>query len=326
MKHSRISLIERAAERYDFAAALRGAAPAAPAPVDAAPPAAPAEADLPAGEPWLEPALELEAAAAAAAPASAPSPAPRPRVPGGVAAVDRAALAAAGYIVPEAPVTGLAEEFRLIKRQLLASIERRVSQAEERRRSVLVTSAQSQDGKSFCAVNLALSLAGEHGIEVLLVDGDFAKPDMLSILGIEPGPGLVDALVDPNADPERFVIRTDVNGLSVLPCGRKEHNVPELLASDRTRDVLSRLIAVDKQRLILFDSPPALMASPASVLAAHVGQTLVVVRADQTTEADLRETVGLLSGCDHVALILNGAGINTSGRNFGAYNGYGHDA
>jgi exopolysaccharide/PEP-CTERM locus tyrosine autokinase len=242
-----------------------------------------------------------------------------------VAHVDREALARAGFIVPETPATGLAEEFRLVKRQLLASIKRRVSMPEEKRRSVLITSAQPGEGKSFCAINMALSLAGERDVEVLLVEADFSKPDVLRTLGIEPGPGLVDALSNPDADPEDYVIRTDVRGLSVLPAGAKANNVPELLAAERTREVLSRLVAVDRKRIILFDSPPALMASPATVLAGHVGQVLVVVRADQTTEADLRETIGLLSGCDHVSLILNAAGITVTGRRFGSYDGYGHD-
>ncbi|MGZ8281759.1 MAG: hypothetical protein ACXWUN_02260 [Allosphingosinicella sp.] len=323
MKHSRISLIERAAEVYDFGAALRGNAPAAA-------PAAPAAPVPPSPSPVPEPARPVAASSAPSpriAPAFARAAAPAEPVAqaGRVAAVDRALLTAQGFIVPEAPATGLAEEFRLIKRQLLATIERRVSLPEEKRRSVLVCSARSQEGKSFCTVNLALSLAGESEREVLLVDGDFAKPEMLSILGIEDGPGLVDALADPQLDPERFVIRTDVQGLSVLPCGRKVNNVPELLASERTREVLVKLIAGNPQRIILFDSPPALMASPATVLAGHVGQVLVVVRADQTTEADLRETIGLLSGCDHVGLILNAAAVAVSGRNYGSYNGYGHE-
>ena len=236
----------------------------------------------------------------------------------------RLRLAEAGYIVPEAPATGLAEEFRLIKRRLLANMERLGTLPEEKRRSVLVCSSQPKEGKSFCAVNLALSLAGERDVEVLLVDGDFTKPDVPAILGLEGGPGLVDALADPQADPEKFLIRTDVPGLSVLPAGRKQNNVPELLASGRTREVLARLVAGDGRRIILFDSPPALMASPATLLAGHVGQALVVVRADQTTEADLRETIGLLSGCDHVALMLNGAAIAVSGRKYGGYDGYGH--
>ena len=132
-------------------------------------------------------------------------------------------------------------------------------------------------------------------------------------------------LADPGSDPEDFDIRTDVEGLSVLPAGRKTNNVPELLASDRTREVLAKLVAGDRRRIILFDSPPALMASHATVLAGHVGQALVVVRADQTTEADLRETIGLLHGCGHVGLVLNGAGLAVTGRKFGAYDGYGHD-
>ena len=312
MKHSRISLIERAAEVYDFGAALRARAPQG----DPVPPPEAVEPARPVSPPAVEP-----PPASSHALEQAPV---RRRAGGRTASIDRAALVAAGYILPGAPATGLAEEARLIKRQLLATIERRVSLPEEKRRSILVTSAQAGDGKSFCSINLALSLAGERGLEVLLVDGDFAKPDAFSLLGIEPGPGLVDLLADPSLDPEDLVVRTDVAGLSVLPSGRQEHGVPELLASDRTREVLARLIAADQRRIILLDSPPALMASPATVLAGHVGQVLVVVRADRTTEADLRETIGLLSGCDHVALILNGAAITVSGRNFGGYDGYGH--
>ena len=324
MKHSRISLLERAAEVYDFGSALRarGAPPAAPArayaaPVDPSPvEASPIQAD-PAAEP-LELTLDWTARAEAQE-ARAPE-----WVADGMAVVDRVKLAEAGFIVPDAPVTGLAEEFRLIKRRLLANIDRLGMLPAEKRRSVLVCSGQPKEGKSFCAVNLALSLAGERDVEVLLVDGDFSKPDVPAMLGIAGGPGLVDALADPQVDPERFVIRTDVPGLSVLPAGRKQNNVPELMASGRTREVLARLVAGDSRRIILFDSPPALMASPATVLAGHVGQVLVVVRADQTTEADLRETIGLLSSCDQVALMLNGAAVAVSGRNYGAYDGYGH--
>jgi Mrp family chromosome partitioning ATPase len=298
--HTR-SLLERAAEAYDFGAALR----------------APAPAIVPAHIPAPEPAPVPHARPVAAAPA----PCPRPVC--GSAEIDRVALAEAGFIVPEAPVTGLAEEFRLIKHRLLAAIDGS-KLPEERRRTVLICSAQPRSGKTFCAVNLALSLAGEKEVEVLLIDGDFIKPDALAFLGVDNGPGFVDALTDPAADPESFVVRTDVPGLSVLPAGAKTNNVPELLASDRCREVLAKLVAGDRRRIILFDSPPALMASHATVLAGLVGRALVVVRADQTTEADLRETIGLLAGCD-VNLILNGAGLAVTGRKFGAYDGYGHE-
>lgn len=315
-KHSPLSSIERAALVYDFGAALR-APVAQPAPEPVTEPVA---------EPEVAPRVRLRPIGREEIVAvAAELPAPFKLELRDVAAVDRAALVRKGFVVPGGPVTGLAEEFRVVKRQLLGNIARRVSLPEEKRRSVLICSGQPGEGKSFCAINLALSLSGERENEVLLVDGDFSKPEVLKTLGIADGPGLIEALADPRIDPEDLVIRTDVRGLSVLPSGRKTNNVPELLASDRTREVLAKLVAGDGRRIILIDLPPALMASPATVLAGHVGQTLVVVRADQTTEADLRETIGLLSACDHVGLLLNGAGIAVSARKFGAYDGYGHD-
>jgi Mrp family chromosome partitioning ATPase len=323
-KHIPQSLLERAAELYDFGAAIR------------APAAAPAAAPEPKPEPAPKPQPVIVEAPAPAAKLPEPAPAAPVRIPraveasaaparraGAVAEIDRAALAAAGFIVPEGPVTGIAEEFRLIKHQLLADI---AGASELRRRTLLVCSAQPRSGKTFCTINLALSLAGERDVEVLLIDGDFPKPDALPTLGIRAdGPGFVDALADPDSDPEDYVVRTDLPGLSVLPAGRRTNNIPELLASERTREVLAKLDAGDRRRIILFDSPPALMASHATVLAGHVGRALVVVRADHTTEADLRETIGLLSGGCQISLILNGAGLAVTGRKFGSYDGYGHD-
>ena len=296
------SLLERAAELYGFGLD----APTAPS---AAPVAAPAAAPVAPGKTSEEP--------APAAPR--PRPAARRAAPTGrEAAVDRESLREAGFIEPDAPGGALAEEFRIVKRQLLLSAR----EGGEKARTVLLCSAQPDEGKTFCAVNLALSLAAERDCEVLLIDADFPKPEILSILGLEGGAGLVDALADPDIDPEDLVIRTDVSGLSVLPAGRHVPNITELLASDRTPEVLARLSA-DPRRIILFDSPPALMASPAAVLATHAGQILLVVRADRTTEGDLREAVSLLSGCDAIRLLLNGTGFAASGRRFGSYYGYG---
>jgi exopolysaccharide/PEP-CTERM locus tyrosine autokinase len=256
----------------------------------------------------------------APAPVHAPARAPEPRRR---AFVDRDALRAAGFVLPDAAVTGLAEEFRIIKRQVLLSASGKTDLPEEKRRSVLICSAQPDEGKTFCAINLAISLAGEKDIEILLVDGDFPKPEILSTLGIEGGPGLIDALADPAIDPESLVIGTDIERLSVLPAGRQVNNATELLGSSRTRDVLAALAGASRRRLVIFDSPPALAASPASVLASHVGQIVMVVRADRTTEADLKQAVGLLNACEDISLILNGAGFAANGRRFGSYYGYG---
>ena len=224
----------------------------------------------------------------------------------------------------DAPATVLSEEFRIVKRQLLQEAFGGDSgKPIPRGRMILVCSAQPNDGKTYCAMNLALSMAAEKDLEVLLVDGDFAKPEIVSMFGLDNGPGLLDALADPALSVESCIIRTDVPGLSVLPAGRHTHSDTELLAASRTRTVLDALLASNPSRVVIFDSSPALAASPASALATHAGQTLIVVKADKTSEAELRDTVGLLSGCDTIHLLLNAATFAAGGRQFGTYYGYG---
>jgi protein-tyrosine kinase len=296
------SLLERAAEVYDFKAALarRQTIPATPQPVATPEPARPT-------------------APAANRPAEL-----IPLHTGRFGKVDREELREAGFILPDAPVSAIAEEFRIVKRQLLLAAQGSGGAAAiDRGRMILVASAQPDEGKTFCAVNLALSMATEKDVEVLLVDGDFAKPEILSILGLEGGPGFIDALEDASIDVETLVIRTDVPNLSVLPAGRPTNEATELVASERTRTLLEALVSRNPARIVIFDSPPALAASQASVLALHVGQVLMVVRADRTSEPELREAIGLLSGCGSIQLLLNGVAFAPRGKRFGSYYGFG---
>ncbi len=235
------------------------------------------------------------------------------------AKVNRADLIEQGFIMPDAAITALAEEFRIVKRTLLLNAVGPTALPMGRR--ILVCSALANEGKTFCAVNLALSMANERDIEVLLVDGDFAKPTVLSTLGIEGPVGLMDALADDTIDVETLVIKTDIGSLAVLPSGKYTNEATELIAADRTRQILERL-AQKPNRIVLFDSPPALAASPASVLAYHVGQVLLVVRADRTGEAELRDAALLLAGCDEIQLLLNGVRFSPNSRRFGSYYGY----
>lgn len=312
------SLLERAAAANQFA----------PAPTRAAPPQPPVPplAPMPA-YPEPEPVLRRP---------TAPEPAPAPPLPRQEpiapaatgrrsAPIDRTALAEAGMLVPGGPINSLAEEFRMVKRQLLltarAVAAKDTAKAADRARMILVCSAQPNEGKTYCAINLALSMAAEKDVEILLVDADFAKPDVLDRLGLPQGPGLLDALAGAVDDVEGCIIDTDVPQLSVLPAGTKTTSDTELLASDRARAILDRLAQANPRRIVIFDSPPALAASPASVLALHVGQVLLVVRADQTSESDLREAVQLLEGCEHIQLVLNAVSFQPGGRRFGSYYG-----
>ncbi|NLS27000.1 hypothetical protein S2M10_19900 [Sphingomonas sp. S2M10] len=241
-------------------------------------------------------------------------PAPERRL----APIDRNRLAAAGMLVPGGPITPLAEEFRMVKRQLLLTARGVAGVDADRARMILVCSAQPDEGKTFCAINLALSMAAEKDVEILLVDADFAKPDVSKRLGMGEGPGLLDALAG-QIDVEACIVDTDVPQLAILPAGTRSVSDTEMLASDGARAMLDRLAAANPRRIVIFDSPPALAASPASVLALHVGQTMMVVRADRTSEEDLRAAVAALDGCEHIQLVLNAVSFQPQGRRFGSY-------
>jgi protein-tyrosine kinase len=341
------SLLERASELYDFGSALRtgGLPQVTPAP-DVVTVTAPVAAPSPAPQ---APAPQAPAPQTSPQPVSVqPSPVPQAAAePAAVpvtqatpivikpamapvhksaryAKIDRNLLRAGSFIDPEGPVSGLSEEFRIVKRQLLLSARGgKGHDAIEHGERILVCSAHPNEGKTYCSINLALSMASEKDNRVLLIDADFAKPSILKTLGIEHGPGLMDALSDRSVDAESYVIQTDINGLSVLPAGAQTNQDTEYLAASRTAEVIDQLTRNDPNRIIIFDSPPALAASPASVLALHVGQCMMVVNADVTTESALRDALSLLSGCDHVQLLLNRAKFSPTGRKFGNYYGYG---
>lgn len=239
---------------------------------------------------------------------------------GAIHPIDRGRLRDQGMIVPEGSVTALIEEFRIVKRQILSAARERGT-AKSRR--VLICSPHPGEGKTFCATNLAIAMAAERDSEVLLVDADFAKPSILSTLGLPKGPGLMDCLADPSLKPEDMAIGTDISGLWVLPAGNQTAFDSEYLSSTRTSEVLDRLTMGTPNRILIFDSPPALSASPAAELAKHVGQAVLVARADGTGQSALEDAVQLLSACADIKLLLNATNFSPSGRNFGSYYGYG---
>ncbi len=238
--------------------------------------------------------------------------------------VNRQHLREQGLIVPEGSVTALLEEFRIVKRTLMLQAAELTQQgmgpAAQR---VLICSPHPGEGKSYTAVNLALSIASEKESEVLLVDADFAKPSVLSMLGMPGGRGLMDALSDPSIDVADCVLGTDVPGLWVLPAGNATNSDSEFLTSSRAKTVIDRLNEGAPNRFVIFDSPPALAASPAAELAKFVGQAVVVARADRTGQGALEDAVSLLSACPNIQLLLNAVQFSPSGRRFGSYYGYG---
>lgn len=309
-KPSRASLLERAAQHLDTAPT---SAPPPPRPAPAAP-----------VRPVIEPAPPTMPRASVLAPE--PKAKARPADPSRTSRrdeIDLEALREQGFILPDSPTTAIAEEFRIIKRQLLLNAMTRGPNAIRNGNLILVCSSQPNEGKTFCAINLAMSIASERDLTVMLIDADFAKPEILSTLGLEGGKGLLDLIIEPELDLADCLIRTNIENLSVLPAGRQHNLTTELLASERMGDIVEDIAKRYPDRIIVIDSPPVLASSAAPVLAMHVGQTVYIVEAETTREAEVREGLGMLSACQNIQLLLNKARFQPGGRRYGTYYGYG---
>lgn len=225
-------------------------------------------------------------------------------------------------LAPGASANGLSEAFRIAKRHLLfAAFGSHDFPAVERGRVIVVTSAFPNEGKTFCSINTALSLAGEKDVDVLLVDGDTIKPEILSLLGIGGEGGLMDALAS-NTPPERYIIQTSIPNLSVLPAGRRAHDDIELLSSQQMRAFVDRMLAEKPNRILIFDSAPTLSASTGPTLGALAGQVLMVVRADRTREERLADAVRLFASHKGLKFLMNRTTFAPPGETYGYYYGY----
>jgi receptor protein-tyrosine kinase len=236
--------------------------------------------------------------------------------------IDLERLAAAGFVTPDAPRTKLASEFRMIKRPLLANAQGTAAGRSHNANVIMVTSAVAGEGKSFTALNLAMSMAMELDNTVLLVDADVAHPVILDLLGVpsDKSKGLMNMLTDQNLDLSSLILRTNIEKLSVLPAGTPHPRATEFLASDAMTRLVDEMAVRYPDRVIIFDSPPLLLTTESPVLATHMGQIVVVVEAERTTEATFMLALSKIEQCPIVMSLLNKA----SASNIGSYYGYGY--
>lgn len=241
--------------------------------------------------------------------------------------IDRDALRAAGYL-PEADLDRrFADEYRQIKRPILAkAFDPEAANRRTSPRLLMMASALPGDGKTFTSINLALSLARERDSSVVLVDADVAKPHISRIFGVQGQRGLLDALSDQSVDVTSLVLPTDVRGLAILPAGGMREGAAELLASHRMREIAGQLLQQHPRSVVLFDSPPLIISSESRAIASRVGQVALVVRAGQTPKDAVLEAVDALDEDCIVSLVLNqGRRSLTDGLYGYEYGTYGQD-
>ncbi|RCW76567.1 XrtA-associated tyrosine autokinase [Pseudorhodoferax soli] len=252
----------------------------------------------------------------------APAPPPaRPSVVSRQVDLDLDALTAAGFVSPNAPRSQIADQYRVIKRPLIANAMGKGATPIVNGNLIMVTSAVAGEGKSFNALNLALSIATELNNTVMLVDADVARPSILRMLGLPASRGLLDLLVDDKADLSQVLLRTNIDKLTLLPSGTPHPRATELLASDAMNTLIADIARRYSDRIVIFDSPPLLLTTESRVLATHMGQIVVVVHAEKTLRNDVQHALATIESCPVKMMVLNQAKAG-AGEGYG-YGGYG---
>ncbi|TAH41754.1 MAG: tyrosine-protein kinase family protein [Betaproteobacteria bacterium] len=308
-----MSLIEKAAQR------LEKLKQAAGDDVDAFEPAVATVSDRP--QPAVEPVPAVQSSAV-------PRPAPmrtNPVVSRSVT-IDLERLHHIGMVTPEHSRSALAEEFRVIKRPLLHNATATGPAAVDSGNLIMVTSALPGEGKSFTAVNLAISMAMELDHTGLLVDADVSRPSILRHLGLAPERGLMDVLSGEVDDLGEVLLRTNIEKLSILPAGMPHPRATELLASDGMNQLLEQIANRYPDRIVVFDSPPLLVTTEARVLATHMGQIVMVVEAERTTQGSVRQALATIESCPVKLMVLNKSRRSGPGSYYGYGYGYGYGA
>lgn len=241
--------------------------------------------------------------------------------------LDHDTLAREG-VTPFGPVAEqIADEFRRLKRPLLAKVFGTSNSdselAAERSNLVMVCSALAGEGKTFTAMNLAMSIALERDRTVVLVDADVAKPHVSRLLGLQDQPGLLDLLKDESLDVSEVLLQTDMPALKVIPAGQRDRYATELLGSQRMEAITRELGERYPDRIILFDSPPMLQTAEAPVLAGLMGCVLVVVHAGQTPQSAVMAAAEL-AGDVPLEFILNKSRVRHGSDYYTGYY-YGYD-
>jgi protein-tyrosine kinase len=222
--------------------------------------------------------------------------------------IDLEALAAAGFVTPQAQRSQIADEFRVIKRPIIKNAHERAGPRAERANLVMVTSAIPSEGKSFVALNLAMSIALEVDSTVLLVDADVANPSLMKMTHLPQGSkGLLDLLTSADTKLSDVLLRTNVEKLSLLPSGTAHGRATEMLSSETMAGLLEEMASRYRDRILVFDSPPLLATTEARALASHMGQIVMVVEADRTTQQLLRHALETIESCPVVMMVLNKA-------------------
>lgn len=227
-----------------------------------------------------------------------------------------------GFLTPQNQRSLIAEEYRIIKRPLLRAAFDHANDPANLNHVVMVTSARPDEGKTFTAVNLAMSVATERDLFVLLIDCDIRRMGLSKKLGLADRKGLMDVLMDPGLTVADVLLRTNIPNLAIIPSGQPVEAATEVFASAKMSVLVDDIATRYQDRFIIFDAPPVLASSEPGVLAVHVGQTVMVVHANETSKRAIAQSIPLVNGCPNVHFVLNRVTLAAGPDRFGYYGTY----
>ncbi len=221
------------------------------------------------------------------------------------------------------PRSSVAECCRAIRTNLL------FMSPDQPAKTLLITSAGPQEGKTTTAVNMAITLAGS-GLRVLLVDTDLRRPRLHKAFGIPATSDGVSKAIVGDSDVLSMVRETGVPNLSLLPCGATPPNPAELLHAERFKHIVDEL--TKHYDRVIFDSPPVGAVTDASILSRLTSGTVLVAKGGQTSKDALVRARRLLTiaSVNVLGCILNDLDLSKRGSygyyyysRYGYYSGYG---
>jgi len=237
--------------------------------------------------------------------------------------IDLDFLKVTGALVPSNARSKIAEEYRVIKRPIIKNAFAGSAEKIDNANIVMITSSLPGEGKSFNAINLAMSVVMEMDYTVMLVEADVAKPAILKGLGIRKHQkGLVDYLIQDGARLQDYILHTNIPKLTVLPAGRNNPRFSELLSSQNMKKLVHELSRRYSDRLVIIDAPPLLVTHDAVTMAAYAGQVVLVIESGKTEHSMVKEAVNLLDQDQTIGVILN----KSFGASKAAYGTYGSNA
>ena len=192
--------------------------------------------------------------------------------------------------------------FDSLRTQVLLKME------ENNWRTVAVISPTPASGKTFVAINLAISIAHQPQKTAILVDLDFRRPKVATYLGLHAEKSMNDYLQG-NAQLKDVIISPSIPGLVVIPTMRPLAKSAEILSSNKVVNLIQDLRDRYDSRIVIFDAPPVLNSDDAMVLIPQVDCFLLVIANGMSSKSEIEETMYHLPQEKLLGVVLNKADV-----------------